>query len=145
MIAQYNTLSLALGAPGLIMQIAGMAIRQNASGTSINGRLAVTDPSMFNLGLLLGLVGTALLLTGLAYYAKAKGRSPWWCLFAFLSLIGLIVLACLKDQSSSSQLKPVKRSAPKREAPQKPVDPIGVKWTDQDDKILEDLHRQRKT
>jgi hypothetical protein len=48
---------------------------------------------------LAGLVGTALLLAGFAYYAKAKGRHPLWCLFAFLGLIGLIVLACLKDRT----------------------------------------------
>jgi hypothetical protein len=43
------------------------------------------------------LLGTVLLFVGLAYYAMAKGRSPAWCLLALLSLIGLIVLACLPD------------------------------------------------
>jgi len=43
------------------------------------------------------LVGTVLLIIGLAYYARAKGRHPAWCLMGFLSVIGLIVLACLKD------------------------------------------------
>jgi hypothetical protein len=48
---------------------------------------------------LLGLFGTVLLLVGLAYYAKAKGRNPAWCLFAFLS----IILACLKDKAIDVQ------------------------------------------
>ncbi len=43
------------------------------------------------------LLGTILLIVGFAYYAMAKGRNPAWCLMAFLSLIGLIVLACLPD------------------------------------------------
>ena len=46
------------------------------------------------------LLGTALLLVGFAYYAKAKGRSPAWCLVAFLSCVGLIILALLKDKSA---------------------------------------------
>ena len=36
-------------------------------------------------------------MSGLAYCAKAKGRSAKWCLMGLLSLIGLIVLACLED------------------------------------------------
>ena len=45
------------------------------------------------------ILGTALLLVGFAYYAKAKGRSPVWCLVAFLSCIGLIILALLEDRA----------------------------------------------
>lgn len=75
MIKKYNTISLAWGIPGLVLQIAGNVIGQP----------------------LVVLVGTVFLMVGLAYYAKAKGRSPAWCLMGFLSLIGLIVLACLKD------------------------------------------------
>jgi hypothetical protein len=33
----------------------------------------------------------------LAYYAKAKGRSAWWCVMGFLSCIGLVILGLLKD------------------------------------------------
>ncbi len=50
------------------------------------------------------MLGTIALLIGLAYYARAKGRSSWWCLFAFLSIIGLLVLACLKDHTSSEKV-----------------------------------------
>ena len=84
MIARYNNISLAAGAPGLIMQVAGRVMLDRQQAT---------------LGAVVLLVGTALLLTGFAFYAKAKGRHPAWCLCAFLSCIGLMILACLKDHS----------------------------------------------
>jgi hypothetical protein len=62
------------------------------------------SPPLDNLGRLLMVLGTVTLLVGLAYYAKAKGCSAWWCLFAFLSIIGLLVLACLKDHRSSENV-----------------------------------------
>ena len=83
MIARYNNISLAWGIPGIILQMVGQIMR------------TLPDPQVR--GSLVLLVGTVLLLVGLAYYAKAKGRNPAWCLMAFLSLLGLIVLACLKD------------------------------------------------
>ena len=86
MIKRYNQLSLLLGVPGLILQIAGRFL-QNAEGF-------ITP-----MGWIISLAGTVLLLVGLAYYAKSKGRHPAWCLFALLSIIGLIVLALLKDKA----------------------------------------------
>src|SRR5262245_55219449 len=80
MIARYNNISLAFGVPGIILQIAGNVMARPGS-SSIGAGIAVL------------LVGTVLLIVGLAYYAKAKGRSEVWCLMGFLSLIGLIVLA----------------------------------------------------
>lgn len=85
MIAKYNNVSLSLGAPGLILQVVG-----NVLGASNPG-----------LGGLLILGGTGLLIAGLAYYAIAKGRSGWWGLCGLLSIIGLIILACLKDRSGA--------------------------------------------
>lgn len=72
---KYNNISLGLGAPGIVLQIWGNIIGQ---------------PIML-------ILGTILLMIGLAYYAMAKGRNPAWCLMGFLSIIGLIVLGCLKD------------------------------------------------
>lgn len=83
MIAKYNNTSLALGVPGIIVQVVG-------------NLLVASNPG---LGRLLMVAGTALLIAGLSYYALAKGRSNWWGLCGFLSLIGLIVLACLEDRS----------------------------------------------
>jgi hypothetical protein len=85
MIKRYNNISLATGAPGFLLQVVGQVLRM--------------DPGEQFLGLAVVGAGTALLLVGLAYYAKAKGQNPAWCLMAFLSLIGLIVLACLPDKA----------------------------------------------
>ena len=85
-----NQKSFIFGIPGVIMQVVGNFMR-NPEG-------AVTG-----LGLLISLCGTAFLMVGLVFYAKAKGRHPAWCLFAFLSLIGLLVLALLKDHSQASE------------------------------------------
>ncbi|RPJ30974.1 MAG: hypothetical protein EHM35_12395 [Planctomycetaceae bacterium] len=87
MIAKYNRLSFVFGVPGIVMQIAGNFQRG-------------PDGLMTLPGAGLVLLGTVLLMIGLAYYAKAKGRSPAWCLMALLSIIGLLVLAWLKDRST---------------------------------------------
>ncbi len=83
MLKKYNNLSLCFGIPGLILQIAGFILN---------------TPEGY---IVLKVVGTALLLIGLAYYAKAKGQHPAWCLAAFLSIVGLIILACLGDKTLS--------------------------------------------
>jgi hypothetical protein len=79
MIARYNTVSLLIGAPGLILQIAGATITNH------------------DLGLLLQIGGGLLLIVGLAFYAMAKGRTGLWGLMGLFSLLGLIVLALLPD------------------------------------------------
>jgi hypothetical protein len=86
MIAEYNTKSFIFGVPGLVLQTGGLFIR-NAEGV------------MTPLGFIIAICGNVLLLVGFIFYAKAKGRHPAWCLLGFLSLIGLIILACLKDKS----------------------------------------------
>ena len=88
MIKRYNNLSLALGVPGIILQIVGNVIAQANPGTPLGVW-----------GIPISLIGTALLIAGLAYYAIAKGRSGWWGLLGFLSCIGLIILALLKDEA----------------------------------------------
>jgi hypothetical protein len=86
MIQRYNTRSLALGLPGFVIQVAG--------GLVVNLR-----PEHADFGNLLAVAGTGLLMAGLAYYAMAKGRHPAWCLMAFFSLLGFIILGLLKDHS----------------------------------------------
>jgi hypothetical protein len=86
MIAEYNTKSFVFGIPGIVLQTGGFFIH-NAEGV------------MTPMGFIIALCGTMLLLVGFIFYAKAKGRNPAWCLFGLLSIIGLIVLACLKDKS----------------------------------------------
>ena len=88
MIKTYNYTSFAFGIPGLILQGASMLtqwpVGQEATAT------------------LLLWIGTGLLLIGLAFYAMAKGRHPAWCVMAFLSIVGLIVLGLLKDKSQQT-------------------------------------------
>ena len=102
MIARYNTVSFLWGVPGLIMQVVGLGLRV-ANMHEIRGQLVTSNVFMDNMGRLVLLVGTVSLLIGLGYYAKAKGRSSWWCLFAFLSVLGLLVLACLKDHTEGRE------------------------------------------
>lgn len=82
MIARYNNISLILGIPGIIIQAAGIFTQRP----------------------LVTIIGTLVLLGGFAYYALAKGRSPVWCLAAFFGLIGLIILALLKDRAPGGKL-----------------------------------------
>ena len=84
-------MSFLFGVPGLVLQIAGRFV---GDGDVLSG-----------LPLLMSLVGTVLLIVGLGYYAKAKGRHLAWGLMGLLSIIGLIVLACLKDRSVSESVE----------------------------------------
>ncbi len=71
------------------MQLAGLALKgpQGAPG----------EHQLLAFALLL--VGTVLAFVGFGYYAKAKGRSMAWGLCGFLSFVGLVILALLKDRS----------------------------------------------
>jgi multidrug efflux pump subunit AcrB len=77
MIKKYNNISLAVGIPGIVLQIVGMVVQYSD----------------------ITIIGTILLFIGFAYYAKAKGRHIAWCSMGFFSIIGLIVLALLKDKA----------------------------------------------
>jgi len=48
------------------------------------------------------IVGEVLFLIGLAYYAKAKGRSPAWGLFGLLWILGIPFLYYLQDKLKST-------------------------------------------
>ncbi len=89
MIRRYNNISLAIGIPGLILQIIGATVA--AMGAKEE------TPSL--LGVLISLIGSGMLIIALAYYAKAKGRHWAWCLFGFLSLMGILVLFLLADRA----------------------------------------------
>ena len=89
MIKRYNNLSLASALPGIVTQIVGRVMMVGEQQS---------------LGALVTFSGTAMVLVGFAYYAKAKGRSPVWCLAAFLSLIGLVILGMLTDKSGVDEV-----------------------------------------
>ena len=88
MIKAYNTKSLAWGIPGIVLQFASGGIQNEA------------------MNLILVVVGTAMLIAGLAYYAKGKGRTPAWGLMGLFSILGLIVLALLPDLEKGAPPNP---------------------------------------
>jgi len=90
MIARYNRLSFLFGIPGLIVQAVGFTMR--IQGHDLAGRLVI-------------LVGLILLTIGLALYAKSLGRSPAWGLVGLLSIIGLVILASLKDYAPNTEVE----------------------------------------
>ncbi len=75
-----NTWSFVFGIPGLILQATGNMMY----GTTGRG-----------VGLLVLLVGTALLIVGLGFYARSRGQSGVYGLLGLLSCIGLVILAVL--------------------------------------------------
>lgn len=76
MIKKYNNISLMLGIPAFIIQMTG-AMK--------------SIPALFGLG-------TIMLLIAFGFYAKSKGRSPLWGLAAILGIIGVLLLAVLKEK-----------------------------------------------
>ena len=94
MIPEYNSKSLAIGVPGLLMQIGGAVARGVLirSGTEVG-------PGLLWATVGVQLLGSVLLIIGLGYYAKAKGYSGVLGLLGLLSCIGLIILAVLPDKT----------------------------------------------
>jgi hypothetical protein len=70
MIARYNRISLLCGVPGVILQFAGGII--GAITDAQRGPQSAPSGVTF----LIAGPGTLLLMIGLAYYARAKGRHP---------------------------------------------------------------------
>ena len=93
--AKLNRLSMLLGVPGLLLQIGSrvavnmLPVPEEMTQADANTALLLT------LGMF---VGTGLLIAGLSFYARAKARHWAWCFFGLLGIIGVIVLACLKDR-----------------------------------------------
>jgi hypothetical protein len=94
MITRYNRISLAIGIPGAILQFLGFESKEL-------------------IGPVIAAIGTILLLIGLAYYLKAKGQSPIWCILAFFWLFGIIALSFFPDRRKNDQVvSAVKKSSP---------------------------------
>jgi uncharacterized membrane protein HdeD (DUF308 family) len=89
MIKGYNQMSFALGVPGIILQLVGLYAAM-MMGSSWGAAFIA--------------VGICLFIAGLAYYAKAKARSPWWCLLGLLSLLGMIILSLIPDRSFEAEM-----------------------------------------
>lgn len=98
MIAKYNRKSLALGIPGLVLQIGCIFTTNLIAAKAKSGGATLPD----SLALLLAagsLIGSLLFIVGLCYYAKAKGYSSVFGLLGLLSCIGLLILAVLPDKT----------------------------------------------
>jgi hypothetical protein len=81
-IRKLNGISFLFGVPGLLLQSYGNMMR------GAGGPGAVTGAPIM-------LLGTALLIVGLTFYARMRGQSPWFGLVGLLSCIGLIILVVL--------------------------------------------------
>ncbi|MGD9125803.1 MAG: hypothetical protein PVH19_00355 [Planctomycetia bacterium] len=94
MIKKYKNIGILTGAPGAILHTIG-----NVKGTDILTEargcpqfLPSQQIPLFLVSIFAFIVGGILLTVSFAYFAKAKKRSPWWCLWAFWSLFGFLVL-----------------------------------------------------
>ena len=68
---------------GILLQVAGRTMAERGTPET---------------GLLIALIGVAIFIWGCGQYAKGKGHSAWFGALGFLSIIGLIVLAVMKDK-----------------------------------------------
>jgi hypothetical protein len=91
MLASENRKSLMFGIPGIVLQLAGNFMMPSVDQAGASGAAL--------LGLCVALLGTALLIVGLGFYAKGKGHHFAWGLMGLLSIIGIIVLAILPDRN----------------------------------------------
>jgi len=89
--SRINRISLAWGISGIIIQWSYPMLKT-----------VISSPLLDSLPLPLLIVGTVLLFVGLAYYAKAKGRSPAWGFLGLLSILGILILYLLPDKLKST-------------------------------------------
>ena len=90
MIAEKQTKSNIGVGVGFVLAVGGRVLA-GMGATSQNQSFTI-------LGIVVGLVGTAVFVWGCVNYAQGKGYSPWLGLLGLLSCIGLIVLVILPDK-----------------------------------------------
>ncbi len=92
MITEYNKKSLALGIPGILLQI-GCPLLMAAIGPGSPGWIGVALAA----GVFAGFI---MVIIGLCYYAAAKGYTAVLGALGLLSCIGLLILALLPDRAN---------------------------------------------
>src|ERR1051326_3275920 len=103
MIPEYNRKSLAIGIPGLLLEI-GCTVLVNVFAAKAKAHTGA-PPDWVVYPLLIGvIVGAVLFITGLCYYAKSKGYSAVLGILGLLSCIGLLILAVLPDKAKDQSL-----------------------------------------
>ena len=79
---------------GLVLQIVGRLLQGSGS------------EAMASLGTVLVLGGLAFFIWGCAMYMQGKGYHPAWGLLGLLSVIGLILLAVMRDRQPEKMVPP---------------------------------------
>jgi hypothetical protein len=101
MIVKHVRKSLIFGTPGLLLQI-GCTFMANSVITKAmsigNGSLGVST-GIFIIG---SIAGNILFMTGLGFYAKAKGYSAGLGMLGLVSCIGLLIVAMLPDRTKGT-------------------------------------------
>jgi hypothetical protein len=92
-----NGMSFLFGVPGLLLGF--------VSACALNAVGPEPSPGAVLIAAGLGIVGAALLMTGLCFAAMYKGLHPAWALLGLLHLIGFIILAVLPDQKGRRLLR----------------------------------------
>ncbi|MFO7975446.1 MAG: hypothetical protein R6V12_12520 [Candidatus Hydrogenedentota bacterium] len=109
MIRRYHKLSLAWAIPGAVLQGLGGLFQASF-------HMWAPPNSGTAFGFHMVLLGALLLLMGCAQYAKSKGRSTAWCLFALLGIPGWIILvtilANLEDLAPETGTKTSQQEGP---------------------------------
>ena len=100
MIAKYSRTSLAVGLPGMLLQIV-CAYLFNSLFLFPQNPNAVPQAGILILLQLGILAGHVLFIIGLCFYAKAKGYSALLGLLGLLSCIGLLIIALLPDKTKN--------------------------------------------
>jgi 4-amino-4-deoxy-L-arabinose transferase-like glycosyltransferase len=98
MIPEYSRKSLAIGIPGLVLQILCYEMPDFLWARSSYGLSGM--PLWAAIASSAGItVSTILLIIGLGYYAKSKGYTGALGLLGLLSCVGLIIVAVLPDKT----------------------------------------------
>lgn len=101
MIAKYVRRSLIFGGPGLVLQIGCTCVANYiiSKAMSIAAVPLAVWTGIFVVG---SIAGNILFITGLCFYAKAKGYSAGLGALGLLSCIGLLVLGILPDKTKDT-------------------------------------------
>jgi hypothetical protein len=97
LIKTYNNISVVIGVPGAIVQMAGGMIFKVVTDSQPAGTLTLPD---YVIAVVPLVIGTILFGIGLAFYAMAKGHSPVWGLTSMVSVFGFMWLERLEDRAT---------------------------------------------
>ena len=103
MIKKYNTISLAIGIPAILMKVSPLLI----IAVLITAKTQFPQEAINFIAHIAGniyWIGSLLLFVAIGFYAASRKRSVLWSLLAIFGLFGLIALLFLTDRHAE-QLK----------------------------------------